>query len=222
MKELAAARVRYGYRRLLVLLNREGWKVGKNVVYRLYREEGLILRHRPPRRRKMAVPRQERFKPTQPNQAWSMDFVSDQLVGGHRFRTLTIVDVYTRESLATEAGARLRAEHVVQVLSRLCRERGAPLRVFCDNGSEFSGRIFDLWAYHHHVQIDFSRPGKPTDNAFIESFNKSFRVECLNAHWFESLTDAQHTIEAWRKEYNDSRPHRALNNQTPREFAAQL
>ncbi len=115
----------------------------------------------------------------------------------------------------------LRAEQVVQVLTRLCRERGAPLRVFCDNGSEFSGRSFDLWAYHHHVQIDFNRPGKPTDNAYIESFNKSFRVECLNAHWFESMSDAKFTIEAWRQEYNVTRPHRVLNNQTPHEFAAQ-
>lgn len=221
MRELARTRVRYGYRRLHVLLKREGWSLGRNLAYRLYCEEGLQLRSKLPRRRKMVVTRRERYSPRRVNQAWSMDFVSDQLVDGRRIRALTIVDVFSREALAIEVGQRLRAENVVEVCNRLVARRGKPKRVFVDNGSEFSGRMFDLWAYHHGVRIDFSRPGKPTDNCFIETFNGSLRDECLNVHWFESLEEAKARIEAWRKDYNESRPHQALREQTPAEFAAQ-
>jgi len=219
MTELAQARVRYGYRKIRVLLNREGWAVGKNLVYRLYREEGLTLQHRPPRRRKAVVARAHRPLVTKPNDAWTLDFVADQLANGQRIRVLTVVDVCTRESLAIEVGQRLRSEHVVQVLTRLTVHRGAPKRLFCDNGSEFCSQLVDLWAYQHQVQIDFSRPGKPTDNAHVESFNATLRRECLNVYWFESLQEAQVRIEAWRREYNESRPHRALHDQTPEEFA---
>jgi putative transposase len=219
MHELAKARVRYGYRRLQVLLRREGWRAGKNLVYRLYAEEALQLRSKRPRRRKMVVARRERYVPKRPNQAWSMDFVSDQLVDGRRIRALTVVDVFTREALAVTVGQSLRADHVVEVCNRLAAQRGAPARIFVDNGSEFSGRLLDLWAYHHKVSIDFNRPGKPTDNAFVETFNGSLRDECLNLHWFETLEDARQKIEAWRREYNESRPHQALNEQTPEEFA---
>jgi putative transposase len=169
----------------------------------------------------MGVTRRERFVPRRVNQAWSMDFVSDQLVDGRRIRALTIVDVFSREALAIEVGQRMRAENVVEVCNRLVAQRGKPKRVFVDNGSEFSGRMFDLWAYHHGVRIDFSRPGKPTDNCFIETFNGSLRDECLNVHWFETLEEAKARIEAWRKDYNESRPHQALREQTPDEFAAQ-
>ena len=154
--ELARARVRYGYRKIRVLLNREGWAVGKHLVYRLYREEGLTLRHRSPRRRKAMVVRAYRSPVTRPNDAWSLDFVADQLVNGHRFRALTVVDVCTRESLAIEVGQRLRSEHVVQVLNRLTAQRGASTRLWCDNGSEFCSQLVDLWAYQHQVRIDFS------------------------------------------------------------------
>jgi putative transposase len=219
MREMAQTRVRYGYRKIRVLLNREGWAVGKTLVYRLYREEGLTLRHRPPRRRKAVVPRAHRPPATKPNDAWTLDFVADQLANGLRFRALTVVDVFTRESLAIEVGQRLRGEHVVTVLNRLTAQRGAPTRFLCDNGSEFCSQIVDLWAYQHHVHIDFSRPGTPTDNAYVESFNATLRRECLNAHWFESLHEAKEQIEAWRREYNESRPHRALQDQTPEEFA---
>lgn len=219
IRDLAHARVRYGYRKILVLLKREGWTMGKKLVYRLYCEEGLRLRRRPPRRRKAAVPRQARFQPTGPNQVWSMDFVADQLADGRRFRALTILDVFTRESIAIEVGQRLRGEQVVATLNRLHATRGAPKVVFCDNGSEFTSHIVDLWAYHHQVKIDFSRPGKPTDNAYVESFNGTLRMECLNTHWFTSMEDAKGLIEAWRREYNESRPHRALKDQTPTEFA---
>ena len=221
MRELALIRVRYGYRRLHVLLRREGWHLGRNQAYRLYAEESLQLRSKRPRRRKMVVARRERYVPKRANQAWSMDFVADQLVNGARLRALTAVDVFTREALCIRVGQRLRAEDVVDACNRLVATRGAPVRVFVDNGSEFSGRLFDLWAYHHHVQIDFSRPGKPTDNCFVESFNGSFRDECLNLHWFESIDDAKAKIEAWRVEYNESRPHQALNEMTPAAFADQ-
>ncbi len=222
MKELAQTHVRYGYRRLLILLRREGWKIGKQLVYRLYCQESLQLRSKRPRRRKMAVTRRERYEPSAINQAWAMDFVSDQLVEGTKFRALTIVDVFTRESLAIVAGRNLRAQHVVDTLNRLCATGAAPKVAFADNGSEFSGRLMDLWAYHRKVRIDFSRPGKPTDNSFIESFNGSLRDECLNTHWFESLDEAQQMLEAWRGQYNESRPHMALDGQSPDEFVQRL
>ena len=148
-----------------------------------------------------------------------MDFVSDQLTNGQRFRALTIVDVFSREALAIQVGKQLRGENVVEVCNALVAQRGAPKRVFTDNGSEFSGRMFDLWAYHHGVRIDFSRSGKPTDNCFIESFNGSLRDECLNVHWFESMEEAKARIEAWRIDYNESRPHQALQEETPAQFA---
>jgi len=148
-----------------------------------------------------------------------MDFVADQLVNGTRFRALTIVDVYTREALAITVGQKLKGEDVVGVCNKLVAKRGSPVRIFVDNGSEFSGRVFDLWAYHQKTTIDFNRPGKPTDNCFVESFNGSFRDECLNVHWFETMDEAKVKIEAWRVDYNVSRPHEALKDLTPREYA---
>ena len=219
MTELARARVRYGYRKIRVLLNREGWAVGKHLVYRLYREEGLTLRYRPSRRRKAVVARAHQPLVTRPNDAWTLDFVADQRVNGYRIRALTVVDVCTRESLAIEVGQWLRSEYVVAVLNRLTAQRGAPQRLFCDKGSEFCSQLVDLWAYHHQVQIDCSRPGKPTDNAYVESFNATLRRKCLNVYWFELLQEAQVRIEAWCREYNESRPHRALHDQTPVEYA---
>jgi putative transposase len=132
------------------------------------------------------------------------------------------VDIYTRESLAIEAGQSLKGEDVVRILNRLMQERGAPKVLFCDNGSEFTGQMMDMWAYRNDVKIDFSRPGKPTDNAFCESFNGTFRAECLDTNWFQSLPEAKQVIEAWRREYNESRPHRALADRTPAEFASQI
>jgi putative transposase len=222
IREIAQARVRYGYRKILALLHREGWKVGRYLVYRLYKEEGLTLRQRLRRRRRVAVHRRERQKPTGPNQVWSLDFVADQLADGRRFRALTVVDVFTRECPAIEVGQSLKGEDVVRVLNRIKGQRGAPKMLFCDNGSEFSSQAMDLWAYQNGVRIDFSRPGKPTDNAHVESFNGTFRQECLNAHWFMTLSEAKEIIEAWRREYNESRPHRALGEQTPNEFACQV
>lgn len=163
MREIAQARVRFGYRRIHVLLRREGWSLGRNQVYRLYTQEALQLRSKLPKRRKMVVTRRERFEPRRPNDAWSMDFVADELTNGQRFRALTIVDVFSREALAIQVDQRLRGEHVVEVCNQLVAKRRAPKRIFVDNGSEFSGRLMDLWAYHHGVRIDFSAPGsRPT------------------------------------------------------------
>lgn len=180
IREIAQARVRYGYRKIRVLLNREGWDVGKYLVYRLYCEEGLCLqRMRPAGKRKAARPRAEKFKATAPNEAWSMDFVADQLQDGTRFRSLTIMDVFTREAVAIESGQGLKGDDVVRTLNRLKLERGVPKMLFCDNGSEFTSQAMDLWAYRNEVKIYFSRPGKPTDNAFVESFNGTFRARVL-------------------------------------------
>ncbi len=151
-----------------------------------------------------------------------MDFIADQLVDGRRFRALTVVDIYTPESLAIEPGQSLKGEDVVMVLNRIMLQRGTPQVLFCDNGSEFASQAMDLWAYRNGVRIDFSRPGKPTDNAFVESFNGTLRAECLDAHWFTTLAEAKQLIELWRREYNESRPHRALGEQTPNEFASQF
>jgi putative transposase len=213
------ARVRYGYRRIQVLLKREGIRVNKKRVYRLYCEEGLQLRARRRRRHVTAATRRSpATRPLAPNVAWSMDFVSDQTAAGARFRALSVVDVFTRECLAIEPGQKLGAADVVNVLSRNATERGVPKRIHC--GSEFAGRLVDLWAYANKVKMQFSRPGKPTDNAFIESFNGSLRDECLNAHWFADLTDAKQKLQAWQREYNESRPHRAVNELSPLEYKA--
>jgi putative transposase len=223
MREIAQSRVRYGYRKIRALLNREGWNVGKYLVCRLYKEEGLALKKmRPQRRRKAVKHREERFKATGPDQAWSIDFVADQLQDGRRFRALTAVDVFTREAVAIEAGQSLKGDDVVRTLNQLKTKRGVPKLLFCDNGSEFTSHAMDLWAYQNGVKIDFSRPGKPTDNAFVESFNGTFRAECLDAHWFNDLNEAKRIIEDWRQEYNESRPHRSLGERTPSEFASQI
>jgi putative transposase len=222
IREIAQSRVRYGYRKIRALLNREGWNVGKYLVYRLYKEEGLALKKmRPQRKRKAVKHREERFKATGPDQAWSIDFVADQLQDGRRFRALTAVDVFTREGVAIEVGQSLKGDDVVRTLNQLKSKREVPKLLFCDNGSEFTSHAMDLWAYQNGVKIDFSRPGKPTDNAFVESFNGTFRAECLDAHWFADLNEAKNLIEAWRQEYNESRPHRSLGERTPSEFASE-
>ena len=182
----------------------------------------MLKRMKPAGRRKASRQREEKLKATAPDQAWSMDFVSDQLHDGTRFRSLTIVDVFTREAVAIDAGQSLKGEDVVQALNRLKTSRGVPKALYCDNGSEFTSQVMDLWAYRNGVKIDFSRPGKPTDNAFVESFNGTFRSECLNIHWFMDMKEATQLIEAWRQEYNESRPHASLDDRTPSEFASQI
>ncbi len=219
LRDLAAARVRYGYRRLHVLLRREGWRVNHKRVYRLYREEGLGIRVK--RRKKLAsAPRVVPPPATQPLERWSLDFLSDGLATGRRFRILTIVDNVSRVSPAIEVGVSLTGEGVVAVLERLKWTVGRPERIAIDNGPEFISKALDAWAYRNGVQLEFSRPGKPTDNAFAESFNGRFRDECLNQHWFTSLEEVRQTVEAWRLDYNTERPHRALGQQTPAAWEA--
>jgi len=220
LRELAAARVGYGYRRLHILLWREGWRVNHKRVYRLYQEEGLGMRKKTPRRRKACLKRELRPRTTLKNEYWSMDFMSDELYDGHRIRILTLVDNHTRESLAIHVAQRIRAIEVVEVLERVVMEHGKPQTIQVDNGPEFVSKDLDLWAYWNNVKLDFSRPGKPTDNAYIESFNARFRLECLNEHWFLSLEDAREKTEEWRQDYNQIRPHSSLGNIAPEEYAA--
>ena len=217
--EIAAARVRYGYRRIYILLRREGWKVNHKRVYRIYCKEGLNLRSKRPRRRVSAAHRMLRPDVCRVDQCWSMDFVCDNLFNGRRIRALTVVDNFSRECLAIHVGQSLKGEQVVSIMKALKLFTGrVPERIQVDNGSEFISKAMDRWAYEHAIVLDFSRPGKPTDNAFIESFNGSFRDECLNMHWFLSLDDAREKIEAWRRDYNDFRPHSSLGDMTPSEF----
>jgi putative transposase len=219
IRDLARTRVRYGYFRIYILLRREGWRVNHKRVYRLYREDGLSLRHKRPRRHVSAAHRERQPAAVRPNERWSMDFVSDALFNGRRLRALTVVDAFTREALAIEVDQGIKGEQVVTVLARLTLARGAPATIKVDNGPEFISKVLDRWAYEHGVTLDFSRPGKPTDNALVESFNGRLRDECLNANWFLSLTDARSKIETWRRQYNESRPHTALGWLTPQEFA---
>jgi len=219
LRALAGERRRFGYRRLTVLLRREGWAVNHKRVYRLYGQEGLQVRRRK-RKRIGAVERQPCSTPTQPNQRWSMDFVSDALSDGRKFRSLNIVDEFNRECLAAEVDTSLPGARVVRVLERLRERRGLPEVMVTDNGPEFAGQALDVWAYQQGVKLHFIEPGKPVQNAFIESFNGKMRDECLNEHWFLSLSEARETVEAWRRDYNEVRPHSALGNRTPLEFTA--
>jgi putative transposase len=219
IKEITDTRVHYGYRRVHVLLRREGYKDNVKRVYRLYREAGLSLRLKRPRRNKAAKWRQPKQLVSAINEIWSMDFVADALFDGRKLRMLTVVDCYTRECLAIDVGQSLKGEDVVMSLQRICAERGLPGTIKTDNGSEFISKVMDKWAYERGVELDFSRPGKPTDNARVESFNGRLRQECLNAHWFLSLDDAKAKISAWKRYYNESRPHSSLQWDTPAEFA---
>jgi putative transposase len=221
LRELAQVRVRYGSQRLYILLRREGWPDNHKRVHRLYCLEGLNLRSKRPRRNRAAAHRLERLPLGRLHQSWSMDFVADNLFDGRKIRALTIVDNFSRQCLAIHVGQSLKGEDVVGVMQRLHQQLGVvPERIQVDNGSEFISKALDRWAYDQHVTLDFSRPGKPTDNLYIGSFNGSFRDECLNVHWFLSLTDAQEKIEHWRQEYNGFRPHSSLQNLTPDEVVA--
>jgi putative transposase len=215
--ELAALKRRYGYRRIHVLLRREGWSVNHKRTYRLYREQGLMVRKRK-RKRIGVAERLVRVAPSAPNQSWSMDYVADALIDGRKLRALTIVDDFTRECLAIEVDTSLPGSRVVAVLERLRDLRGLPRSITVDHGPEFEGRVLDAWAYQHGVDLAFIRPGKPVDNCYIESFNGRFRDECLNEHWFITMAHARSTIEAWRIEYNTERTHSSLNDLTPEEF----
>ncbi|MEM8761433.1 MAG: IS3 family transposase [Pseudomonadota bacterium] len=215
IREICETRVRFGYRRVHVLLRREGWQINQKRTYRLYRDLGMQLRNKTPKRRVKAKLRDDRAEATGPNDVWAMDFVHDQLATGRKLRVLTVVDTFSRYVPVLDPRFRYRGEDVVATLDRVCRQVGYPATIRVDQGSEFISRDMDLWAYRHGVTLDFSRPGKPTDNAFIEAFNGRFRAECLNAHWFLSLADAAEKMEAWRRDYNEERPHGAIGNNVP-------
>ena len=221
LKELAAARPRWGCRRLHILLRREGWLVNHKRVRRLYCLEELQL---PRRRRKKIVsrPRVPLPEPERANERWALDFVSDEFTNGQRFRALTVLDLRTRECVAIEVGQRMTSKLVTQVLDRASARRKKPSALTMDNGSEFTSRHFDRWAYERGIQLDFIRPGRPVENAYIESFNGKLRDECLSMNWFENLAEARKIIEGWRREYNETRPHSSLGDLTPVEYAKDL
>jgi len=222
IKEIATTRVSYGYRRVQVLLRREGWQVNAKRTNRLYREEGLCLRLKRPKRRRSAVRRQETVVANGANQLWAMDFMSDALGDGRKIRVLTVLDTFTRECVALEVGGGFGGADVARVLTRAGVQRGLPAVIHVDNGTEFTSKVFDHWAYSNKVRLDFSRPGKPTDNAFIESFNAQVRRECLSQHYFASLIDARVVLGGWREEYNNRRPHGSLGQRTPAEYRAEV
>jgi putative transposase len=219
IRDIAAARVRYGYRRVHVLLRREGWRINHKRVYRLYRLEGLSLRLKT-RKKRVSRARTVQPTPTAPNQRWSMDFMSDSLYDGRRFRVLTLVDNMTRESPIIAVERSFSGVRVAEILDQVAQQRGLPEAIQVDNGPEFVSKALDEWAARNKVKLVFSRPGTPTDNPYIEAFNGRLRAECLDQHWFASLEDARTTIEAWRVEYNTERPHTALNNQAPAVYRA--
>jgi putative transposase len=215
IRDIAMTRVRYGYRRVHVLLQREGWTGNVKRTYRIYRDLGLQLRNKTPKRRVKAKLRDDRQEATGPNEVWAMDFVHDQLATGKKIRVLTIVDTFSRYAPALDPRFSYRAEDVVRVLEEICPRIGYPKTIRVDQGTEFVSRDLDLWAYTRGVTLDFSRPGKPTDNAYIEAFNGRLRAECLNAHWFLTLADAAEKLEDWRRYYNEERPHGAIGHKAP-------
>lgn len=218
LREAAAKRRRWGYRMLTEVLRRSGFEDNHKRIYRVYREEALQVKVR--KRRKTARWRGAKPQPaSKANERWSMDFVSDQLADGRKIRTFNVVDDFTRECLAIEVDTSLGGWRVARVLDRLVEERGHPDRIVTDNGPELTGKVLDRWAYEHRVKLDFIEPGKPVQNCFVESFNGTFRDECLNEHWFVGLNEARVLIETWRIDYNFNRPHSSLGRRTPDEFA---
>jgi putative transposase len=220
LRELAASRVRFGYRRLTVMLRREGWRVNPKRVYRLYTEDGLTVRTK--LRKKLAQrSRVATAKATCPGQKLSMDFMSAKLIDGRWFRVLTVIDQFTRECLALVADRALNGHKVALALSQIVAERGTPESITVDNGSEFAGRAMQAWSYQYAVRLEFIRPGRPIDNGYIESFNGRLRDECLNVETFFDVSDVREKLEHWRQDYNRVRPHSALADRSPEEFARQ-
>ena len=220
LRELAEQRRRWGCPKLYIILRREGWRANHKRIERLYREEGLSLKLRRRRRKRLSHLRVPRERPVAANQTWAVDFIHDSLSSGRRFRAFAVLDEWSRESLAIEVDLSLPGERVTRVLGRLHETRGLPVVIQADNGPELRGQVLDQWAYDHGVHLQFIERGKPIQNAYIESFNARLREECLNEHVFVSLNDARRKIEQWRIAYNRERPHSSLGNLTPEEFAA--
>ncbi|MFT3988708.1 IS3 family transposase [Aestuariivirga sp.] len=218
LKELASQRRRFGYRRLHILLEREGVHVNWKKLYRLYREERLTVRKRGGRKRALGT-RSPMNIPQEPNQRWSLDFVSDALTDGRRFRVFCVIDDFSRECLAAVADNSISGHRVARELDRIVESRGCPLMVVSDNGTKLTSNAILQWQEEHAVEWHYIAPGKPMQNGFVESFNGRLRDECLNAHLFVSYRQAQNIIEEWRTDYNQNRPHTSLNGLTPVEFA---
>jgi len=218
LRELASQRKRFGSPRLHIMLKREGLVINHKRTERIYRGEGLALRRK--RRRKDAAGLRVMMpSPQRPNERWSMDFVTDSIVTGRRFRALAIVDNYSRECPAIEVDTSIGGRRVVGVLEKLAESRGLPEVITMDNGPEFAGRVLDEWAYRRGVKLNFIRPGKPIENAYAESFIGRLRDECLSTNWFMNLKHARGVIEDWRRDYNEVRPHSSLNGRAPVEYA---
>jgi putative transposase len=214
LKELALERRRFGYRRLHILLRREGLDLNHKKLFRLYREERLTVKKRGGRKRALGT-RAPMALPQGPNQRWSLDFVSDMLADGRRFRVLVVVDDFTRECLALVVDTSLSGMRVARELDAIAQARGRPLMIVSDNGTELTSRAILQWQEDNRVEWHYIAPGKPTDNAFAEAFNSRVRAECMNAHWFLTLADAREKLEAWRRYYNEDRPHGAIGHKPP-------
>lgn len=217
LKELAAKQSAYGYLLLHGLLKAEGLVVNRKRTYRIYTEEGLQVRTK--RRKKLHRPRQPLEVPLAVNERWSMDFVSDQLAGGRRFRVLNVVDDFSRELVGQLVSVSISGRQVARFLSQLCEGRDKPRKIVCDNGTEFTSKAMFFWSKETGIGLGFIQPGKPTQNAFVESLNGKFRNECLNRHWFRTMEEARAEIDLWREHYNHVRPHSALNYVPPVEYA---
>jgi putative transposase len=217
--ELASERKRFGYRRLHVLLRREGIEANHKRVYRLYSAANLAVKRRKKRRR-LEVEREPLGIPGEVNQVWSMDFVMDAMANGRRLKLLTVVDDLSKEAVDIHVAHSITGDHVVEILDRVSQFRGYPGAIRTDQGPEFTSNALDQWAYQNGIVLKLIQPGKPTQNAYIESFNGKLRDECLNEHWFMSLENARQIIGNWRRDYNEQRPHSSLGYMTPSEFAA--
>jgi putative transposase len=220
LRELATARPRFGYERLHILLTREGWQVGRNRVHRLYKLEGLQVRMRVRRRKRISLHRGPVPTATGGGQYWAMDLVHDQLANGRTFRVLTVIDKWHRQCVALQADFALTGHSVVDAMNAIARERDLPYAIAVDHGTEFTPKVLDEWFYLRGVKLDFIRPGKPTENAFIESFNGRLRDECLNVNEFATLHEARVRLQSWQQDYNHHWPHGSLGRLTPSEFAA--
>ncbi|THF87270.1 IS3 family transposase [Deinococcus sp. KSM4-11] len=218
LRTLAAERPRFGYRRLYLLLRRDGLKINHKRVYRVYRAEGLAVRQNA--RRKLALgERQQKPVVSAPNQRWSLDVMADQLASGQRFRVLNVVDDFTRECLVMHASVSITGHDVIRHLADVIRFRGCPVSIITDNGPQCSGKALDLWTHETGIHHLFIRPGTPVENTYIESFNGRVRDECLNVHWFQSLEQARVVLSTWRVDDNQVRPHTSLGGRSPNEFA---
>ncbi len=221
LKQKACERKRWGYRRLHVLVEREGFGSGLKSTYRLYRQLGLQVKGRK-RRRKRLERVFEPFVAESRNQRWSMDFVHDWTAEGRAMKLLTVVDDCTKQCLWIEADSSITGESVSRILDDIVELRGRPEAIHTDNGPEFAGVALDKWCYRNSVRHTFIQPGKPQQNCYVESFNGKLRDECLNEHWFESLDHAFGILSSWREDYNEVRPHQSLGNLTPNRYAAEL